>query len=138
MGRKLVNNPIHGVVHYQVPEEVREKIAALESELIRERAIKSSGVKEVIKFEEKIIYKDDPDLLKRFNEAMAELGRFKMNQRNISLVSPETIIQNKEVIREVEREVFNKKQAIILASISFLSGSAFILIIEKLIGFPIM
>jgi hypothetical protein len=143
MGRKLVSNPIHGIVHYDVPEEVKQKIAALEMQLIQERAVKSSKIKEVIKIEEKIIYQDDPDLLKRFNEAMVELGKFRMSERNkrtMSIVTPETVIQEIPVYRETTKEikVLDKKRAIAIGAASFWTGFILFAIIEKLIGFPIM
>jgi hypothetical protein len=141
MGRKLVNNPIKTVV-FEVPEEVKEKIAFLEMELVKEKAIKRSGIKEVIKIEEKIIYKDDPSLIARLNQTLKELGELKQQSGKVVYLAnakpSDPVVKEviKEVVKEVQVKTLDKKKLVCFCLIAYTVGALSTFVIERLIGYP--
>jgi predicted ATP-binding protein involved in virulence len=92
-------------------------------------------VVEVEKIIEKVIYKDDPDLLKRLNDAYKELGeaRAKIQAQavnNQSVVTP-LLVQQDEAELKLEEETQvaayetlnkNKMRELMLALIAFIAG----------------
>ena len=110
--------------------ESQQEIDSLKKELEEE---KSKPPVEIVKTSEKIIYKDDPELLERYNSAMKELGKYKVSEREKPNIRPYEVIVEKLVDKieyiNVDRFVLDKKKAIVFSAVSFIVGVLFTLIV---------
>lgn len=101
--------------------------AALQSEVneLRNAAPKKEII-EVEKVVEKVIYKDDPSLLEKYNSAMKELGQIKNAPKNIQYVdrviekTVDKIIPQENVVKIVRKNSYTA--AIIAALIALIVG----------------
>lgn len=111
-------------------QEIKNLREALEKE-------KSKAPVEIIKIVEKVIYKEDPELLERYNAATKELGKYKVAERDQrynrpAVQAPVAPLEKVEITKHinVDRLVLDKKKATIIGVVSFLVGalSCFILL----------
>jgi hypothetical protein len=103
-----------------INEELKNQIEFYKAQVPQKEVV------EVEKIVERVVYRDDPALLQKYNAAMKELGAFKMQSMSIPQAeTPAEVIRIQKVVEY--RNSF--KQAIIAAVISALiSGGSVYLI----------
>ena len=131
MGKKMVNNPSSSdLASMLILADALEKVAKLEADLLIEKAREPRIEKVTV---EKEVLRDDPDLLRRYNDAMKELGQVKLKQEP-KISSPKVLTpQSVSAVKVIRVEVIKKRYLLLALTIGATAWPLFTLL-EKLIA----